>query len=88
MATSHHFCGIKQYANRLMDLAEGKPVFNGRGQKPSNKEVLIEIEQIKKCKQSSFFGNAEARSCSCGWHTKAAVRRKKLFASNPPVSVG
>ena len=88
MATSHHFRGLKQYADKLMDLAEGKPVFKGRGQKPSNKEVLTEIKQIKKCKQSFFFGNTEARPCSCGWYTKAAVRRKKHSASSLPVSVG
>ncbi len=69
MATSHHFGGLKQYEDKLMDMAEGKPVFKGRGQKPSNKEVLTAILSINKCKQSSFFGHAGARPCSCGWHT-------------------
>ena len=34
---SHHFRGIRQYADDLMDLAEGRPAFAGRGKKPSNK---------------------------------------------------
>ncbi len=73
MATSHHFVGLKQYAEHL-------PVFKGRGEKPSNKEVLKEIAKINNCKQASFFELSSAaarRPCSCGWHTKAAARRKK-----------
>ena len=69
MATGHHFRGIGHYAEQLMDLAEGKPVF--RGQKPSNKKVLAAIAAIQKCQQGSFF-----KPCSCGWHTKAAARKQ------------
>ena len=69
---SHHFCGIQQYADELMDLAEGRPAFAGRGKKPSNKEVLAEIasfERCKKARQGSFFSQANStanKSCSCG----------------------
>ena len=72
---SHHFRGIRQYAEQLMDLAEGRPAFTGRGQKPSNKEVLAAIASIKKCRRGSFFDKPSS-SCSCGWHTKAAARKR------------
>ena len=52
---SHHFRGVGRYAEQLMDLAEGRPAFTGRGQKPSNKEVLAAIAAIKKCQRESFF---------------------------------
>ena len=55
MSRSHHFRGVGQYSEQLMDLAEGKPVFAGRGQKPSNKEVLVVIAAIKRCQRGSFF---------------------------------
>ena len=58
MSQSHHFRGIDQYAEQLMDLAEGWPAFTGRGQKPSNKHVLAAIASIKKCRQGSFFHEA------------------------------
>ena len=72
---SHHFHGISQYADQLMDLADGRPAFSGRGQKPSNKEVLAAIASINKCRQGSFFNTAN-KPCSCGWHTKAVARKK------------
>ena len=52
---SHNFLGIGQYAEQIMDLAEGKPAFTARGEKPSNKTVLAEIASINKCKQGHFF---------------------------------
>ena len=36
---SHYFHSFGQYAEQLMDLAERRPMFAGRGQKPLNKEV-------------------------------------------------
>ncbi len=51
----HRFRGIEQYAQQFMDLAEGKPVFTGRGKKPSNKAVLAAIASIEKCKHGSFL---------------------------------
>ena len=65
-----------------MDLAEGRPAFTGRGQKPSNSEVLAAIAAIKKCQQArqkgSFFSSDKQKEqpCSCGWHTKAAARKQ------------
>jgi hypothetical protein len=47
-SSSHHFRGIEQYSEQLMDLAEGRPSFVGRGKKPSNKQVLAEIAAISK----------------------------------------
>ena len=52
---SHHFKGLQQYEDKLMDLAEGKPAFSGRGQKPSNKQVIAAIASIKKCQQLGLF---------------------------------
>ena len=46
-----------------MDLAEGRHVFTGRGQKPSNKEVLAAFTLIKKCRQGSFFNLSAYQSC-------------------------
>ena len=61
-----------------MDITEDRPAFTGRGQKPSNKEVLKAIASIKKCRQRSFFKPSEvSRQCYCGWYTKATARRKK-----------
>ena len=57
-----------------MDLAEGRPAFSGRGQKPHNKEVVKEIASIMMCKKGSFFD--KSRPCSCGWHKKAAARKE------------
>ena len=82
MPKSHHFGGIGQYAEQLMDLAEGRPVFTGRGQKPSNKDVLAAITAINKCRQGSFFAPSATRPCSCGWHTKAAARKKARQAQS------
>ena len=82
MSKSHHFRGIGQYAEQLMDLAEGRPAFAGRGQNPSNKVVLAAIASIKKCRQGSFFNPAEKRPCSCGWHTKAAARKQARQAQS------
>ena len=76
MSKSHHYRGIGQYAEQLMDLAEGRPVFTGRGQKPSNKDVLAAIAAIKKCRQGSFFTPSVSKPCSCGWHAKAAARKR------------
>ena len=76
---SHHFKGLQQYEDKLMDLAEGKPAFSGRGQKPSNKQVIAAIASIKKCQQGSFFTSSSSSkpcSCTCGWHLKAAARKK------------
>lgn len=79
-----------------MDLAEGRPVFKGRGQKPSNKSVLTAIESINKCQQArlrgSFFStDKKEKPCSCGWHTKAAARKqsklKQAQAAVPVTSV-
>ena len=64
-----------------MDFAEGRPVFSGRGQKPSNKEVLAAIASIKKCRQGAFFKFAD-KPCTCGWHTKAAVRKRARQAQS------
>ena len=66
MSRSHHFRGIGQYAEQLMALAEGRPVFIHRGQKLSNKEVLAAIASIKKCRQGSFFKPSADKPCSCG----------------------
>ena len=82
MSKSHHFRGIGQYAEQLMDLAEGRPAFAGRGQKPSNKKVLAAIASIKKCRQGSFFNPGEKKPCSCGWHTKAAARKQARPATS------
>jgi hypothetical protein len=82
---SHHFLGLKHYQDRLMDLAEGKPVFSGRGQKPSSKDVVAAIASIKKCKKGSFFGASAA--CSCGWHLKAAARKTARQAQSSLSSV-
>ena len=71
---THHFQGVSQYAQQLMDLAEGQPAFSGRGQKPHNKEVVKEITSIMACKKGSFFD--KSRPCSCGWHKKAAARKE------------
>ncbi len=78
---------IAAYANQLMDLAEGLPVFTGRGKRPSNKEVLAAIVCIKKCRknrqQGSFFStNQREKTCSCGWHIKAAARKLSKEASS------
>ena len=67
-----------------MDLAEGQPAFTGRGQKPSNKEVLAAIASIKKCRQGSFFKPSANKPCSCGWHTKAAARKQARQAQSQP----
>ena len=81
---SHHFRGLKSCEDRLMDLAEGQSPFAGRGQKPTNKEVVAAIASIKKCQQGSFFAS---KSCSCGWHLKAAARMKarqaQVVSTNP-----
>ena len=82
MSRSHHFRGVHQYAEQLMDLAEGRPAFTGRGQKPSNKHLLVAIASIKKCRQGSFFQPSVSRPCSCGWHTKAAARKKARQAQS------
>lgn len=84
---SHHFHGIATYANELMDLAEGIPVFTGRGKKPSNKEVKAAIVSINKCQKDrqrgSFFStNRRKKTCSCGWHVKAAARKLSKKASS------
>ena len=71
---THHFQGVSQYAQQLMDLTEGRPAFSGRGQKPHNKEVVKEITFIMACKKGSFFD--KNRPCSCGWHKKAAARKE------------
>ena len=65
-----------------MDLAEGQPTFAGRGQKPSNKQVLAAIASIKQCRQGSFFNPAGKKPCSCGWHTKAAARKQARQAQS------
>lgn len=57
-----------------MDLAEGKPAFTGRGQKPSNKSVLAAIASINKCQFGSFFN--KGKPCTCGWHVKAKARKE------------
>ena len=73
-----------------MDLAEGQPIFTGREKKPSNKEVLAAIASINKCRQGSFFSTSTDKSCSCGWHKKAA-RGSRLDrhsqASSTPTAV-
>ncbi len=84
---SHHLHGITMYANQLMGLAEGVPVFTGRGKKPSNKEVVAAIESINKCQkdrqQGSFFStDRREKTCSCGWHIKAAARKLSKEASS------
>ena len=71
---SHHFRGVGQYAEQLTDLAEGRPAFTGRAQKPFSKEVLEVIAAIKKCQKDSFFH--KSKPCSCGWHKKAAARKQ------------
>ena len=81
--TTHHYQGLKAYEGQLMDLAEGKPVFCGRGQKPSNKQVLQAIEAIKKCQRGHFFAISNSSSCECGWHLKAAARKKARKAQVP-----
>ena len=63
-----------------MDLAEGRPAFTGRGQKPSSKEVVEAIAAIKKCQKDYFF--RKSKPCSCGWHKKAAARKQASFV--PP----
>ena len=75
---SHNFLGVGQYAEQIMDLAEGKPAFTGRGKKPSNKTVLAEIASINKQVQArAFFPSSGSKPpCSCGWHTKAAARKQ------------
>ena len=82
MSRAHHYRGIGQYAEQLMDLAEGRPVFAGRGQKPSNKEVLAAIAAISKCRQGSFFTSSAGKPCTCGWHTKAAARKRARQAQS------
>ncbi len=52
---THHFRGLSQYSEQLMDLAEGRRVFEGRGQQPRNKDVLKQIAAIKACKKGSFL---------------------------------
>ena len=52
---SHHFHGIGQYPEQIMDLAEGELAFTGRGKKPSNKTVLAEIASINKQVQARAF---------------------------------
>ena len=80
---SHHFRGVQHYADKLMDYADGRAVFRGRGQRPSNKDVLKQMSAIDKCRQRSYFKPAteRERDCSCGWHTKAAARRKSPTAA-------
>lgn len=79
------FGGLEGYEERLMDLAENRPVFTGHGQKPSNKQVLRAIDSIKQCnkrrKQSSFFKSSEARPCICGWHANARQKKRSLSAT-------
>ena len=82
MSRAHHYRGIGQYAEQLMDLAEGRPVFTGRGQKPSNKEVLAAIAAISKCRQGSFFTSSAGKPCMCGSHTKAAARKRARQAQS------
>ncbi len=71
---THHFRGLSQYSEQLMDLAEGGRVFEGRGQQPRNKDVLKQIAAIKACKKGSFFG--KDKPCTCGWHDRAAARKE------------
>ena len=80
---SHHFRGVQHYADQLMDYADGRAVFRGRGQRPSNKDELKQMSAIDKCRQRSYFKPAteRERDCSCGWHTKAAARRKSPTAA-------
>ncbi len=67
--SSHHFSGIGWYAEKLIDFAEGKPVFTGRGEKPSNKVVISAMAEIKKCQVNvGFFTKADK--------PKAALRKK------------
>ena len=88
MSKSHHFRGIDQYSQQLMDLAEGKQVFTGRGHKPSNRQVLDEIASVKACnvkRRVDFFApssSTSTRPCTCGWHVKAAERRKNQLESS------
>ena len=82
MSKSHHFHGLGKYAEQLMDLVEGRPAFIGRGQKPSNREVLAAIAAIKKCREGAFFQPSANRPCSCGWHTKAAARKRARQAQS------
>lgn len=79
MSKSHHFGGIG-HAEQLMDLAEGRPAFTGRGQKPF-KQVLAAIVAIKKCRQGSFLTPSVSKPCSCGWHTKVAARKQARQAA-------
>ena len=57
-------------------------MLTGRGQKPSNKEVLAAIASIKKCRQGSFFKPSANKPCSCGWHTRAAARKQARRAQS------
>ena len=71
-----------------MDLAEGRPAFTGRGQKPSSKQVVEAIAFIQKCQKDSFFH--KSKPCSCGWHKKAAARkqaRKKGASCSTPMQL-
>ncbi len=52
---THHFRGLSQYSEQLMDLAEGHRVFEGRGQQPRNKDVLKQIAAIKACARKEPF---------------------------------
>jgi len=72
---THHFRGLGDYNEKLLDFAEGRPTFTGRGQQPRNKEVLDEIAAIRRCQKESFFNKKKA--CTCGWHAKAAARKKR-----------
>ncbi len=63
---THHFRGLSQYSEQLMDLAEGGRVFEGRGQQPRNKDVLKQIAAIKACKKGSFFGKETSPALVAG----------------------
>lgn len=69
-----------------MDLAQGRSAFTGRGQKPSNKDVLAAIAAIQKCQQELFFTPSTNKPCSCGWHTKTASRKQARKAQSDAFS--
>ena len=87
---SHHFRGVQHYADKLMDYADGRAVFRGRGQRPSNKDVLKQMSAIDKCRQRSYFKPAteRERNCSCGWHAGILVAGCAAKESLRPQSLG
>ena len=78
---SHHFRGVQHYADKLMDYADGRAVFRGRGQRPSNKDVLKQMSAIDKCRQRSYPSNREGEGLFL-WLAHEGRRQEEIANSS------